>query len=181
MRNYFNNTNAMTTDNVRIQPVFRTADSEPHRFIRIMMDENDMILDYKGRKEYRILKAQVFVWHSDKQLRVMRFSPDIPDRYFYAALADNAGAGFKINDSEYTIEGYQEFLDTREKDAQGMFCIFKTECGTVLITYRTADKHIGFSYTPDTPESESAADQLYRMFEFVLPDEPEETENEDDA
>jgi hypothetical protein len=179
MKNYFNNTNAMNTENTRIPAVFRTADSEPHRFIRIKMDKDAMILDYKGTREYKILNAKIFVWPSDKQLRVMHFTPEFTDHYFYAALADNAGGVFHINDSECIIECYQEFLDEREKDAQGMFCIFKTECGTILITYRTADKYIGFSYAPDTPESESAAEQLYEMFEFVLPQEKNEDEDEE--
>lgn len=48
MKNYFNNTNALTTDNTKILSVFRTADSEPHRFIRIRMDKTAMLLDYKG-------------------------------------------------------------------------------------------------------------------------------------
>ena len=179
MKNYFNNTNAMNTENTRIPAVFRTADSEPHRFIRIKMDKDAMILDYKGTHEYKILNARVFVWPSDKHLRAMKFVPNLTNHYFYAALADNARGVFHINDSECIIEGYQEFLDTREKDAQGMFCIFKTECGTILITYRTADKYIGFSYAPDTPESESAAEQLYEMFEFVLPQEEDEDEDEE--
>ena len=61
MKNYFNNTNAMNTETTRIPAVFRTADSEPHRFIRIKMDKNAMILDYKGSHEYKILNARVFV------------------------------------------------------------------------------------------------------------------------
>ena len=180
MRNYFNHRNAMqTTDKPKIQSVFQAADNEPERFIRIMMDENGMFLDSKGRKEYRILNARVFVWFSNTQRRVIDFALDIPNRYFYAALADNAGVGFKINASECTIEGYQEFLDPREKDAQGMFCIFKIDCGTVLITYHAADKYIGFSYAPDTPESDSVADQLYEMFDLVIPDDAEEIEAEE--
>lgn len=59
-----------------------------------------------------------------------------------------------------------------------MFCIFKTECGTILITYRTADKYIGFSYAPDIPESESVAEQPYPMFEFVLPHMEDEEDEE---
>ena len=110
----------------------------------------------------------------------MKFSSDTKDHYFYAALADNAGGVFHINDSDCIFEGYQEFLDEKEKDDQGMFCIFKTECGTILITYRTVDKYIGFSYAPDTPESKSAAEQLYEMFEFVLPQEEDEDEDEDE-
>lgn len=176
MRNYFNNTNAMTTDNTRIPPVFCTADSEPHRFIRIRMDKTAMLLDYKGCREYKILNAKVFTWPSDSQLRVIDFVSELTNYYFYAAFADKAGAGFKIFDSECTIEGYQEFLDPGEKDEQGMFCIFKTERGTILITYRAADKYIGFSYAPDTPESESVAEQLYPMFEFVLPHTDDEDE-----
>ena len=50
----------------------------------------------------------------------------------------------------------------------------------------TVDKYIGFSYAPDTPECESAAEQLYEMFDFVLPqeenedDEPEDKEEDED-
>ena len=40
MKKYFNNTNAMNTENTRIPAVLRTADSEPHRFIRIKMDKD---------------------------------------------------------------------------------------------------------------------------------------------
>jgi len=135
-----------------------------------------MLLDYKGCREYKILDAKVFTWPSNHQLRVIDFATELTNYYFYAALADNAGAGFKIYDSECTMEGYQEFLAPGEKDDQGMFCIFKTECGTILITYRAADKYIGFSYAPDTPESESVAEQLYPMFEFVLPHTDDEDE-----
>jgi len=149
MRNYFNNSNAMTDENTRIPAIFRTADNEPSRFIRIKMDKDAMILDYKGFREYKILNARVFVWPSEKQFRVMKLVPNLANHYFYAALADNAGGVFNINDSECIIEGYQKFLDTREKDDQGMFCILKIECGTILITYRTVDKFIGFSYAPD--------------------------------
>ena len=178
MRNYFNNTSAMTTDNTRIQQVFRTADSEPHRFIRIRMDKTAMVLDYKGCREYKILDAKVFTWPSDHQLRITKFAPELTNHYFYAAFADNAGAGSKIDDSECIMEGYQEFLDPGEKDDQGLFCIFKTECGTILLTYRAVDKYIGFSYAPDTSESESVAEQLYPMFEFVLPHVDEEEDEE---
>ena len=92
MRNYFNNTSAMTTDNTKIQQVFRTADSEPHRFIRIRMDKTAMLLDYKGCREYKILDAKVFTWPSNHQLRVIDFASELTNYYFYDRKCFDCGS-----------------------------------------------------------------------------------------
>ena len=96
MTTYFNNTYAMDTDDINIIKGFHTADCQPERFIRIALDEEVMLLDYKGRKEYKIRQATIFAWTSHDDVARIDYSPKDPERYFYAALAENSGVIIRL-------------------------------------------------------------------------------------
>lgn len=169
MTAYFNKTNAMNTDNLNIIKTFYAADSQPQRFFRIALDKGIMLLDYKGQKEHVIQQADIFVWTSFNELTQLHFSPEEPAGYFYAALAENSGIGIKTIDSDSVLEVYHEFLSEDPSSEQGLFGMFETDCGTILITYQSSAKDIGFSFIPETPESTSAADQMRMFFKYLLP------------
>ncbi|MBR4961742.1 MAG: hypothetical protein IKY52_12670 [Clostridia bacterium] len=173
MTTYFNN-EAMHTEDLNMIKTFYAADYEPHRFIRIALDKDGMLLDYMGEKEYKIQQVVLFVWKENEEFGRIDFKPQEKDKYFYAAMAENSGVCIKMVSPDYELDAYHEFLSEDVCTEHGMAGLFVTTGGIILLTYLGPQKHVGFSYIPRTKKNAMAADQLLLMLELLCPPEEEE-------
>lgn len=179
MKKYFSTTDARDTDNANIFMFMHNADKHPDDFIRICLNEENMLLSFKGRNEYRISRAMTFFWDHEAVMR-FDFEPDDPDSWFYAAVDPKNGIAVRLSTPEHDLEGFNTFGPNT-----GFFGIFMTDEGTIFITYDGSESaRIGYSYLPEDAECPRVMDQmelLFNLFRTCLEElENDETETDDD-
>ena len=177
MKKYFNNADARNTDNADIFMFIHNADKHCDDFIRIALDEEHMLLNYKGEQEFEIDNAMVFLRDSEVVMRY-DFYPDDDDSYFYAAIDEKNGIAFRLSNSESDIEGYNTFGTNAR-----FFGLFMTEDGTIFITYDGTMDRIGYSYLTEMPDTPRVMDQMEQLFNLFRPcdeDEDSDDDEEDD-
>ena len=168
MKKYFYNSRIMNLDDKVVLKDFITADAHPESVIRLAMDEKAMQLDYKGKKEYRILEATVVVWTGKNNAVRFEYHKEDMGDWFYAVFKDT---GIVINfpvPYDWSEEYAHDFLNSHPSSEIGMFGALKTDNGTILITYE-AEKTYGFNFIPYTPEGIDALEQMHVLFNHLLP------------
>ena len=164
MDKYFKNADTDIIVNEEISRLFRRADKRPEKFIRIALDQEKMLLSYKGGAEFEITQATFFLCNKHGEFYRYDFSRNDPSRQFHAAIDPDTFIAFSLDDPKFPAEGLLMFNSN-----EMLLGLLKTQNSTIFLIYDNESDHIGYGYHVENPGYPSIYETLMQLLEIRHP------------